>query len=408
QNSASEPLTWQKLRGRDSRRLQVAQTASVGTTLLMIAMRSLGWLQGWEWQAFDQLMRWRPDEGVDRRLLIVAATPKEFQQYGHPLPDQIWVNVIEKLNANQPRVIGLAFFKSRAEDIFINQLKTNDRLVTFCRYPQPQNPNQPEIKPLAEVPVSQLGFSETITDHDNILRRYLMLMVPSPNQSCIPETAFSLTLALNYLAVEGMQFEDHHHQIKIGQTLIQGLSLRPGVYQYERDDLAGFQTLLNYRQTVSTVVTLSQILQDQVNPNLIRDRVVLIGVMDETIAYSTYYSTPYSAGTKPYQKMASVEIHAQMVSHILSMVLDNRPQIQFWSGWGENLWLWSGSVLGGLIGWRFRRVWVWGVVTIGAILGLSVACYSLLLIGVWTPNVSAGLAILISGSTVMMLTTTSD
>ena len=408
QNPASEPLTWQKLRGSDPKRLRIAQGASVATTLLIIAMRSLGWLQTWEWQSFDQLMRLRPDETVDQRLLIVAATPKDINQYGYPLPDNIWENVIAKLNESQPRVMGLAFFRTQVEDEFINQLKNNDHLVALCQYPEPQNPNKPGIQPPPDVPISRLGFSDVLLDQDHVLRRHLMLMKPYQDHPCHPETAFSLRLALNYLAVEGMQFEDHIDWIKIGETVFPNLSLQPGIYHHKRENLAGFQTILNYRPTVAEVVTVSQVLQGQVSSELIKDRIILIGVMDETTASSTYYSTPYSAGEQPYREMAAVEIHAQMVSQILSTVLDHRPQIQFWSGWGENLWLWSASVLGGFMGWKFRRVWLWGMATTGAILGLSVACYSLLLIGFWVPNVSAGLAILISGATVMMLTTNPD
>ncbi|WP_413165348.1 CHASE2 domain-containing protein [Capilliphycus salinus ALCB114379] len=408
QNPATEPLTWQKLRGSDPKRLRVAQGASVATTLLIIALRSLGWLQTWEWQTFDQLMRLRPDETVDQRLLIVAATPQDINQYGYPLPEQIWENVIQKLNVSQPRVMGLGFFKSRAEDEFINQLKNYKNLVALCQYPEPQNPNKPGIKPPPDVPISRLGFSDVVLDQDHVLRRYLMLMKPYQEHDCHPETAFSLRLALNYLAVEGMQFEDHIDWIKIGERLFYNLSLQPGSYHHQRKNLAGFQTILNYRSKVSEVVTVSQVLQGQVSSELIQDRIILIGMMDETTASSTYYSTPYSAGEQPYREMAAVEIHAQMVSHIISTVLDNRPQIQFWSGWGENLWLWSASVLGGLMGWKFRRVWVWGIATSGAIFGVSVACYSLLLIGFWVPNLSAGLAVLMSGGVVMMLTTNPD
>ncbi|HIK14892.1 MAG TPA: CHAT domain-containing protein [Leptolyngbyaceae cyanobacterium M33_DOE_097] len=57
--------------------------SSVMVTTLVMGMRYVGGLQAWELQAFDQLMRSRPEEPQDSRLLIVTITEDDFQ-----LPEQ--------------------------------------------------------------------------------------------------------------------------------------------------------------------------------------------------------------------------------------------------------------------------------------------------------------------------------
>jgi CHASE2 domain-containing sensor protein len=56
--------------------------------------RFLGMLQAWELVAFDTLMRSRPDQGPDPRLLIVTITENDFK-----LPVQIYPLKCEKTSA---------------------------------------------------------------------------------------------------------------------------------------------------------------------------------------------------------------------------------------------------------------------------------------------------------------------
>ncbi|MBD0344143.1 MAG: CHASE2 domain-containing protein, partial [Coleofasciculus sp. Co-bin14] len=53
---------------------------SVVMTTLVVGFRQMGVLEAMEVGAFDQMMRWRPDEGSDKRLLVVAITEKDIQK----------------------------------------------------------------------------------------------------------------------------------------------------------------------------------------------------------------------------------------------------------------------------------------------------------------------------------------
>ncbi|MGB7416332.1 MAG: CHASE2 domain-containing protein, partial [Thermosynechococcaceae cyanobacterium] len=46
--------------------------AAPSIAALVIVMRFFGVLQAWEWSAFDQYQRWRPQPTRDQRIVIVG------------------------------------------------------------------------------------------------------------------------------------------------------------------------------------------------------------------------------------------------------------------------------------------------------------------------------------------------
>ncbi|NES23862.1 MAG: CHASE2 domain-containing protein [Symploca sp. SIO3E6] len=156
QNPAVKPQTWQELRDGSEqeqqsqlrwRRLCTTLIVSVAITSLVVVVRELGMLQRWELQAYDQLMRLRPDEGLDSRLLVVEATEEDVNRYGFPLADAILAQVLEKLELHQPRVIGLDIFREQPREpghaILVSRLQQNDRLIALCSVSEADNPNKP-------------------------------------------------------------------------------------------------------------------------------------------------------------------------------------------------------------------------------------------------------------------------
>lgn len=79
QNPAFSPMTWPLPRiFPNGRRLPTVLLVSALITASMLGMRQLGGLQTWELQAYDRLMRSRPDAGQDSRLLVVTVTEDDF------------------------------------------------------------------------------------------------------------------------------------------------------------------------------------------------------------------------------------------------------------------------------------------------------------------------------------------
>lgn len=391
------------------RRLQTALVLSMVAGAVIMGMRQLGLFEAQELRSFDQLQRLRPDEGPDPRLLLVTVTEKDVQsqpakeRLGASLSDRSLSFLLEKLESYQPRVIGLDIYR---ENPVITQhadlatrLQKSDRFIAVCK--AGDDDNNPGVAPPPEVPEQRLGFSDVVGDSDGIIRRQLLAMAPA--SPCNTDKSFSLRLAVRYLVKEGIELKltkDEYFQL--GTIVFKTLNENTG--GYHQIDARGHQVLLNYRSSRQwpTQVTLADVLNNKLSPELVKDRIVLIGTTAES--FHDYWLTPYSAGQSPLQQMPGVVVQAHMVSQILSTVLDNRPLFWSWPSWGEALWVWGWSLVGGLLAWRFRSLVYLGL-AVGAALGILYGlCFVLLIQGAWVPLVPSALVLVATGGSVVALT----
>ena len=173
--------------------------------------------------------------------------------------------------------------------------------------------------------------------------------------------------------------------------------IQPGTGGYVKVDAGGNQTLLNVRSgaTPFRVLSLAQIQSGRVEPDWIRGKIVLIGMM--SFSAKDLASSGAIAGTNP-GRIHGVEMQAHATSQILSAVLDQRPLLQVWAvGW-EYLWIGVWGVLGISLGRFLRSPWK-------ILLGLGVACvsligvcYGLILLGWWVPIVPALFGLVLNGA----------
>ena len=98
--------------------------------------------------------------------------------------------------------------------------------------------------------------------------------------------------------------------------------------------------------------------------------------------------------------IAIVLIHTQMVSQILSAVLDGRPLFWYWPQWLEMLWIWGWSLVGGIVVWRFRHPLTLGIASTIAMTGLFGICFFCFIQSGWVPFVVPALALIATGSSI--------
>ncbi|MEQ9551057.1 MAG: CHASE2 domain-containing protein [Coleofasciculus sp. G3-WIS-01] len=335
---------------------QLVLGASVMVTSLILGVRSLGWLQSTEQQAFDQLLNMRPTPSLDPRLLIVEVTAKDINNLGgeYPLHDRTLLKLLQKLQTYQPRAIGLDIFRDRPEgegrDELVQYLQKSDRVIPICVIPSPQIPEGVASPP--GIPKEHLGFADIVVDPDGIVRRHLIAMKPPAVSSCSTFYSLSFQLARQYLQAEGISPEFiSEDRWQLGSVTLTNLNANPGFYQ-RSVGLEGFQLLLNYRspefaKTMVERVTLSDIFANRVNPDFLQDKIILIGMTDPTI--KDEFQSPGN------HKIRGLFLHSQMVSQIISAVTGERPLLAFLPLWGEILWVWIGSILGGAIAWYYRE-----------------------------------------------------
>lgn len=416
QNPAEMPMVWAKSEKlpspRPRSRLALSLLINLGIATLTLGARYLGLLQSLELQTFDSFLRLRPQEKPDPHLLVVTITEEDVQsqppeQRRGSLSDQSLAELLEKLESYQPRVIGLDIYRDypagKTVPALTKQLQ-HDRLVAICKVSDPQA-ERAGVAPPPEVATEQLGFSDLVLDPDNIVRRQLLALTPPPSSPCTATYAFSVQLALRYLAAQNIMLQfmpDGAWQM--GKARFQPIEARTGGYQ--GIDAWGYQILLNYRSYRSPKemvpqVTLNQVLTDQVAPSAIKDRIILIGTTAES--FQDYSLTPFQTNQGNIQKIPGVILQAQMVSQLISAALEGRPLLWTWS-WQEIVWIAGWTVLGGGLAWAIRRLRYW-VIALGlAAISLYGFCLVLFIQAAgWIPLVPAAIA-LVSSSVVTHIT----
>ncbi len=363
---------------------------SLGITVFGLGLRQLGWLQRWELRAYDQMMLLRPSEPPDKRILLVTVTQKDLQKYSkysNPLPDETINQLLKKLQSYQPRVIGLDITRPQQTNLAAGTSKK--KIIAACVF---KTDYQPEIPPPPNFSDGyNIGFSDLIPDNkiDNVVRRGLLSSLPPlQSSSCDTDHSFASTLAINYLEKFDYGFKDKGFYI--GKVFFPPLKKNSG--GYIKIDNSGSQILINYRNhlNVAQTVTLTQVLTDKVNPNLIKDRLVIIGISDRS--EDSGLRTPYSTFREP-PAIPRVFIHAQITSQMISAVLDRRPLMWYFPEWLEFAWIWGWSLVGGVLAWKVRRPVFLLIVSGVTVTGLVGICYLLILQAGWVPVVPPALAL---------------
>ncbi len=374
---------------------------------VLVAVRQLGAIEGLELQAYDSLLRSRPDQGPDNRLLVVGITEEDIKKLKeYPISDNTLAQTLKKIEEYQPRAIGIDILRDvpqgRGRESLIEVLKQSDKMIAACKLSSANEPGNPAAP---GVPQDRIGFADLPLDADVSIRRNILLSTPTPPKIAQEKPHFcniadpenqvpslSFLLSMLYLETKGIKPEQTPDgNIKLGQTVFNRLGEKAGGYQ--KTGATDYQVLLNYRspQNPAKQVTITELLEGKVDPTLIKDRLVLIGYTAQSTKDD--FTTPYSAGLAESQKMPGVLIHAQSVSQILSAVLDNRPLMGYWPLWSEIFWIWGWSVVGGTLAWSIRRPWLFALTAGSAIAVLVGASYGLVLVAVWVPLVPPVLAI---------------
>jgi CHASE2 domain-containing sensor protein len=369
----------------------VVGTVSLVAIGIVTGASRLGWLQPMEIAAYDWKMRSRLEPAPDPRLLVVGITEADIQaQKRFPLSDETIAATIAQLQRHQPRAIGLDIFRDIPQPPGRSQLLTAlkaPNIVTIANLGSPITPAPPGI------PSDRVGFNDVVLDADSVVRRNLMFA----DLNHTTYHSFSLRLAGLYLAKKGIQLQPSPGDrtvAQLGGVPFPPLSQNAGSYQDL--DNQGYQVMLNYRgRTVAQQVSLSQVLNGQVPPEQIKDRIVLIGTTAANA--KDLFLTPFSVTEKENSRLPGVLIHAQMVSQFLNAGLEGKPPIWYWSNELETVWIGGWAVLAGAIAWFIVRRPVWvligeaGLMAIVVIIGMGVFSDQ-----GWIPTVSPILAIILT------------
>ncbi|HLO51322.1 MAG TPA: CHASE2 domain-containing protein [Kamptonema sp.] len=392
-----------------------AAIASLAVTSLLIGARQLGMLEPLELGAFDQMLRWRTDEGPDSRLLIVRITEGDIQRLKEwPISDRKVTQLLKNLERLEPRVIGLDLLRDvplgegRAE--LTKLLKNSKRIVGVCLLSD-GTPEQPGSPPAPGLAKDQVGFADLVVDPGGVLRRTAFFIKPLEpsgvekhlcNNSSVPFLeSFGFQIANRYLEQQGIKSgTSPQGKLMLGSTVFSSLEKNSG--GYKNANVGGYQLLINYRSArkVAQFANFADVLEGKIDPKLVKDRIVLIGYATDTVKDAFY--TPYSAGKQNDQSMPGIVVHAQIVSQILSAVLDRRPLFWFWPEWGAVLWIWGWSMVGAAIAWSIQQPLRFGIAA-AAMMGVSLGIgFGFFMFGGWIPVATPAIALMATASSVVL------
>ncbi|RUT08589.1 hypothetical protein DSM106972_017570 [Dulcicalothrix desertica PCC 7102] len=379
---------------KNIQKLRLARIHIISITFIVaiavIILRFSGVLEEIELTSLDKLFQARPVTTVDPRIVIVALDELHIQQYGqYPMSDAILAQVLQTLKNYNPKAIGLDLYRDLpvepGADKLIQIYRTTPNLIGVKKAIDNKIAPSPVLAEL-----KQVGLADQVLDGDGKIRRAL-LSIEEDNKITLN---LGLKLALRYLETHNIYASDlPNHQIKIGKALLTPFHSNDG--GYVRADAGGYQILLNFHGTQKQfqVISIQDVLKNQIPADLIRHRIVLIGATAESV--NDLYHTPYSNSSFDNPaRMPGVVIHANIASSILSAALDGRPLLKVWLHQIEWFWilLWSG--MGTLLSWFFKPLKYLLVSILFLILILTLVTYIAFLLGWWIPIIPAIIAFL--------------
>jgi adenylate cyclase len=369
--------------------------------LAVLGLRSTGYLEAWELAAYDWSIRLQPAGEAESRVVLIGIEEQDIRALGQwPLTDATMAESLQRILRGQPRAIGVDIYRDFSvppgRDALESVLTAHQNIIMVMKFGRDK---QTSVGPPAILKeTDRVGFNDLLVDRDGIVRRALLFMGEGERQAY----SFPLRLTLHYLSVEGITPQpdpSNPEHLRLGPTTLRPLESNDG--GYVGADARGYQILLAYRGAGRPLPSypLSAVLAGRVDLAAIRDKIVLIGVMAESVPDLVH--TPYSTGVGMEERgVYGVLAHAQMVSQLLRAALDGHSPKRTATERHEMWWIVLWGLLGAGVGivalstWRFVCLTAAGLVLLGGLVQLA------FLRGWWIPVVPPAMAWLSSAALV--------
>ena len=365
---------------------------------IIIGLRVAGSLEFLELAAYDWLTRLQP--GVSRpdpRITIIGVTEHDIRSQGRwPLTDSTLAQALAILTRHKPRAIGLDIFRDISvppgSEEFDSILTGNRDIIVVTKFGDRGVP-----PPVVLNNTDQVAFNDILVDPGGIVRRALLFLDDGERIFY----SFALRLSLLYLRAEGIAPQPdpgNPQHIRLGHTTIRPFEPNDG--GYVGADARGYQFLLDFKGAKGNFpsYSLMNLLSGEIDSKTIKDKIVLIGVMAQSVKDLFY--TPHSRGLRASQQVPGVGLHAHMVSQLLRFALNGTSAMATMTERQEGYWILLWSMIGGAMGLWVRSPWRFAMTGSGGLLILFFTAYFAFLSGLWIPLVPPAMSWLISTAVV--------
>ncbi len=379
--------------------------ASSSVAVGVIAGGIAGLFQLLEWQILEGFYTLRPLEPREERILIVAIEEQDISQVRTwPIPDTVLADLLIKLKAQQPAVIGLDIYRNLAvkpgHEKLVAVMKSTPNLIGVMKMAGVRKVPPPPILSQQD----QVALVDWVEDTDGKVRRGLLSAGNDKDEIVL---GLAARLSLMYLerkkGISLKPLDKNGDSLQLGKAVF--TPLKGTEFNYRGADIGGYQILLNYRgaQERFDTVSLREVLNGSVAPERIRDRIVLIGVTAKSIRDELYVGYRKNALLHGGVPMPGVVLHANLTSQMINAALNGRPLMKTWSYHSEWLWVCCWSFISSSVTWQLLYLKskhlqkFFGLLIIGMTFAITIilsTAYLMFLIGWWIPSVSPLLALI--------------
>jgi adenylate cyclase len=382
-----------------SRSLLAAMLIGGAVCAGVLAVRALGLLQGVELALYEGYLADRAArDATPSPVVIVKLTDADRRELGHwPVNDATLARALERLGAAGARVIGIDLARDLAvppgSDALDARLRSDARIIGVRSFPDGAASDIPPAPAL--VGTDRVGFAEMLPDPDGRVRRALLFQADGSGRV---EYAFALRVALAYLreAGAGLANEpDAPELVRLGPTAIPRLGPQAG--GYVDADAGGYQFLIDFDRAAPGFESLrfTDLLRDELDLSLLRDRVVLIGAT--AAGAHDIFDTPVASRLEAGGGVPGVELHAHITDQLVRFGLGESPPLDVLPDWAELASIAAVVALGAGVGLAVRSVWLFGALILAGLGLIWVAGLQLFAVGWWAPVAGPGLGWVASG-----------
>lgn len=390
-------------------RCQGVLTTAFGITALVILGSLAGLFQGAELAMYDWLIRRRPPEPIDDRIVIVELNEPDLQYLNSwPITDGQLARLLQKINQQNPVVVGLDLYRDlptgTGQEALRETFRSMPNLYGVEKAVKVTIKANPTLKEL-----NQTALADVVHDPDGKVRRALLAVKQDEEQ----KVSLGTQMALTYLQSQGVEIKNvassseavgiwekfllqFHQQdnttIQLGQAILTPLRRNDG--GYVNVDNGGYQILLNYRGLEFQTVSVQDVLENRLPSDLFTDQIVLIGASAPSL--NDFFNTSYIVEDS---LVPGVIIHANIASQLVSAALDDRPLLRVLPDPIEWLWIGCCTVFGAKMSLYFltasplsKSMYFSVGGTLAGVLSAAIALVSITYLaflgGWWLPGVS--------------------
>ncbi|MCK5093067.1 MAG: adenylate/guanylate cyclase domain-containing protein, partial [Gammaproteobacteria bacterium] len=357
---------------------------SVLVFLFIFALKMTGNLQILELAVYDRNIMFEHHKlEQEPPILLVKIVESDIQELGQwPLSDEMLSKSIKIIAAYAPRAIGVDMYRDipvqPGHEQLIKTLRSSHNVIAIEKFGNKESNGVPGPPVLQGT--EQLGFNDIPSDSGGIVRRGLLFLDDGETSYF----SFPLRLALLYLQPDGIfpqAGEPDPYNLRLGDVTIIPFESNDG--PYVNADAAGYQFMLDFKGGPEPfhVVTLKQLMDGAVNPEWIKDRIVIIGVDAESV--KDHFFTPYSSDLKADTGISGLAMHAHIINQLLRIALQGDQPIKIFTDREELLWILIWCLLGAAVGIWIRSAFYFSVISFSGLFILGAINYFAFASGYW-------------------------